>query len=412
MTRGVRSGLGSRSFRHLLAAWAVSSVGDGVLSAALPLVTAVITRDPLAMSAVALATVLPWLLVALPAGAIVDRLPVRRTLVVSHLFRSAVTLSLAVVIATGAPAVPVLVVGGFLLGSAETFTDSASQSLLVSLAGPSELERANGRVVSVETTGVEIAGPLAAATLFAWEPALCFAAVGVALAVAALLAFAVRDVQPAVAERTSLRSEVVAGLRFLVKQPALRTVVGVVGVTALLTSGVNAVAFLYAIEVVRLPAASVPTLLVCTAIGTLLAAPVASRWAARWGSGAVMISALLVLAAGIALLGSVAVPLLIWVAYFVMGVGAGAWNVLSAANRQRLTPRPLTGRVTSAHRVLAWGLMPLGAGLAGPIAEVTSLQAVILGAAVVLIAVVAVAAPRLRRLPGAEEAGETSGSSG
>lgn len=103
---------------------------------------------------------------------------------------------------------------------------------------------------------------------------------------------------------------------------------------------------------------------------------------------------------------------LIWVAYFVMGAGAGAWNVLSAANRQRLTPRPLTGRVTSAHRVLAWGLMPLGAGLAGPIAEVTSLQAVILGAAVVLLAVVAVAAPRLRRLPGAEEAGETSGSSG
>ncbi|MEV4731500.1 MFS transporter [Saccharopolyspora sp. NPDC049426] len=310
MTRGVRSGLGSRSFRCLLAAWAVSSVGDGVLSAALPLVTAVITRDPLAMSGVALATVLPWLLVALPAGAIVDRFPVRRMLVVSHLFRSAVALCLAVVIATGAPATA--------------------------------------------------------------------------------------------AERSSLRSEVVAGLRFLMRQPALRAVVGVVGVTALLTSGVNAVAFLYAIEVVRLPAASVPTLLVCTAIGTLLAAPAASRWAARWGSGTVMISALLVLAAGIALLEAAADPLLIWVAYFVMGVGAGAWNVLSAANRQRLTPRALTGRVTSAHRVLAWGLMPLGAGLAGPIAEVSSLQAVILGAAVVLIAVVAVAAPRLRRLPGAE----------
>ncbi|SDW62262.1 Fucose permease [Saccharopolyspora shandongensis] len=398
MVGGPAAGVRSRPFGLLLGAWAVSSVGDGIRAAALPLFTAVSTRDPVAVSAVAAATVLPWLLVALPAGAVVDRWRPRHALICAHAFRCAVTFALAALIHTGKAGLPALLVCGFLLSSAETFADSAGQTLLVSLAGSAELERANGRFVSVETAGVEIAGPLAAAALFAWDPALCFAANALALGLALLLVIAVPGQAAPVQERdaTSLRAEVLAGLRFLVRSPGLRAVVGVVGVTALLTSGVNAVAFLFAIESLRLPAASVPTLLVCTAIGTLLAAPVASRLAGRLGGGSVMIGALFVLAAGIALLGVVRAPGGAWLAYFVMGLGAGAWNVLSAANRQRLTPRRMMGRVTSAHRVLAWGLMPLGAALAGPLAEVTSLRAVILGAALLTAAVAIAAAPRLR----------------
>jgi hypothetical protein len=80
----------------------------------------------------------------------------------------------------------------------------------------------------------------------------------------------------------------------------------------------------------------------------------------------------------------------VWVAYLLVGVGAGAWNVLSATRRQRLTPGPLMGRVTSAYRMLAWGLMPLGAALAGPLAKATSLAAVfmVVGGVVVAVAVV------------------------
>ncbi|SFS91222.1 MFS transporter [Saccharopolyspora flava] len=391
------AGVRTDSFRRLLAAWGASSVGDGVLTAALPLFTAVSTRDPVSVSVVAVASVLPWLLVALPAGALVDRWPPRAVLIGSLVMRAALTPALAALIAAGAAGVAVLAGCAFLLSSAETFSDSAGQTLLVTLAG-TDLERANGRVVSTETTGVEIAGPLAAAGLFAWRPEFCFLAVGFAFAAAAILASAVTAHGPVPREPTDLRTEVFEGLRFLVHQPSLRTVVGVVGLTALVTSGVNAVAFLHAIESLHLPAASVPTLLVCTAVGTLAAAPLASRASQRWGSGPVMITALIVLAAGIATLAVGTAQWAAWLAYLVMGLGAGAWNVLSAANRQRLTPRPLMGRVTSAHRVLAWGLMPLGAALAGPLAEATSLRAVLMGAAVLVAAITLLAAPRLRGL--------------
>ncbi|GAA4856663.1 MFS transporter [Saccharopolyspora cebuensis] len=397
---GPEVGIRTPAFRFLLGAWTVSSVGDGVRAAALPLFTAVSTRDPLAVSAVAVATVLPWLLIALPAGAMVDRWRSRNTLISAHVFRCAVTLLLAGLVHTGDAGVPVLLGCAFLLSTAETFADSAGQTLLVSSAGPTDLERANGRFVSTETAGVEIAGPLGAAALFAWHPALCFAATALALGIAASLVAAVpRRTERAPQRGTgSLRAEVLDGVRFLVRNPPLRAVVGVVGLTALLTSGVNAVAFLYAIESLGLPAASVPTLLVCTAIGTLSAVPAASALSQRLGNGAVMVGALLVLAIGMALLGAFDAPAAAWGAYFVMGLGAGAWNVLSAANRQRLTPRPMMGRVTSAHRVLAWGLMPLGAGIAGPIAETSSLRTVILGASVLTAAIALAATPRLLRL--------------
>jgi MFS family permease len=394
-------GVHGRPFRRLIAAWSVTTLGDGVRTAALPLYTAVITRSPLAVSAVAVAEVLPWLVVALPAGALVDRFPARRTLICAHAIRFAVLLLAGVLIHTGTGVLPTLVVCAFLLTGVETFADSAAQTMLVNLAGSNELERANSWFVSVETMGIEIVGPLLAAGVFAWQSDLWFLVNALVFGVAALCVAAVPYTAAAqVAQRSSdsLRFEVFAGIRFLVRNPSLRTIVGVVGLTALLISAVNAVAPLYAIDVLHLSAAAVPTLLVCLAIGTIIASSAVSRLSARLGGGVVMIAALLVLAVGTAVLGTVHLAPAAWAAYLVMGIGAGAWNVLSAANRQRLTPTAMMGRVTSAYRTLAWGLMPLGAGLAGPVAEVSSLGAVILGAAVLTAVVAFLAAPRLREL--------------
>jgi mannose/fructose/N-acetylgalactosamine-specific phosphotransferase system component IIC len=74
--------------------------------------------------------------------------------------------------------------------------------------------------------------------------------------------------------------------------------------------------------------------------------------------------------------------------------------VLSATRRQRLTPGAMMGRVTSAYRMLAWGLMPLGAALAGPLAKGTSLATVfvVVGTVVVLTAVT-LARPLVRTGP-------------
>jgi Na+/melibiose symporter-like transporter len=373
--RHSEKGLHGRGFRALTVAWAVSLVGDGVRIVALPLFTAASTRSPLAVSAVAVAITLPWMLVALPAGALVDRWRPRTVVVVAHWLRAGVTGVLALAVHTGHATVVVLCATAFVLTSAETFADSASQVLLVELAGPDELEAANGRFVVVETVGLDLAGPLAAAVLFWWEPAACFALDATSFLIAAVLVSRLPDVAPERGEG-DLRAQLAEGARFLVRTPGLRSLVVAVAITAVCAAAINAMLALYSIQVLGLAEPVVPGLVVCMAAGALLGAWTSPRLAARWGAGRVMVGFLALLGAAFALFGLVPWLVVAVVACLLFGVASAGWNVLSATRRQRLTPGPMMGRVTSAYRVLAWGLSPLGAGLAGPLAAVTSLGAV------------------------------------
>jgi MFS family permease len=411
-------GVRTPGFRRLLGSWSASLAGDGVRIAALPLYTAVSTRDPLAVSAVAAAEVLPWLLVALPAGALVDRWNARRVVLVAHLLRSVAMAALAVAVVTGHATVPVLVVAAFVVTAGETFADPASQRLLVDRAGDADLEKANGWLVSVETGALDVAGPVVAGLLFLWQPAACFAVDALSFVAAAWLVLGVPagivlpparrpadGPEPARWAMTgepagrwrALVGEVAEGGRFLLRSPGLRTLVTAVVVAALCAAAANAVMALYAIQVLGIPQAAVPTLWVAMGLGTLLAARLVPVLAARVKDGWVMVAALALLAAGFGLLGALRWAPVGWLGYALVGVGSGGWNVLSATRRQRFTPAPMMGRVTSSYRLLAWGLMPIGAGLAGPVAELTTLGTVYLIAAGLLVLVIAVLAGPLVR---------------
>jgi MFS family permease len=165
-------------------------------------------------------------------------------------------------------------------------------------------------------------------------------------------------------------------------------------------SAANALVSLYALQTLAVRAALVPTLWVAQALGTLFAAWLVPRLAARLGEGRTMVGALALLGVAFVAVGAIPFAPAVWAAYLLVGVGAGGWNVLSATRRQRLTPSALMGRVTSAYRMLAWGLMPLGAALAGPVARATSLATVfvVVGGIVVVVAVAA-ARPLARPAP-------------
>ncbi|WP_309113821.1 MFS transporter [Saccharothrix sp.] len=382
-------GVHTPAFRLLTGAWITSLVGDGVRTVALPLYTAVSTRSPLAASAVAVAVVLPWLVVALPAGVLVDRWRPRLVVAVAHVFRALVTGLLAWAVFTDSAGVALLCALGFLLTSAETFADSASQVLLVALAGPTDLEAANSRFVTAETVGMDLVGPLAASLLFWWHPAACFALDALTFVVAA--AFVARLPEVAGQGRSgTLRGQFTEGLGYLFRNPGLRVLVLAVGISAVCAAAVNAMLALYSITVLGLPEEWVPWLVVVMSLGALSGARLSPVLAARLGGAPVMVGALALLGVAFAVFGGVPwVPVAV-VAAFCFGLASAGWNVLSATRRQRLTPVPMMGRVTSAYRVLAWGLSPIGAGLAGPLAAATTLGAVYLvaGGVVVLTAVV------------------------
>lgn len=396
-------GVQTPAFRRLWWSWTVSLLGDGVRGLALPLYVAVETRSPLYASAVVAAEVLPWLLFALPAGAIVDRARPKVVVTAAHLFRAVATAALVVCIVADQATVPILCLFAFALTVAETFAYAASQSLMVSLAGPDQLNEANAKFYTVHTIGLNLAGPLAAGALFAIGPAWAFALDGATFLVAAALVVglpAIPVVRTAAQPRrlTQLTSDIREGVSLLFRIHGLRILVSMIAVVTLAFSAVNALTALYAIDELHMRPSLVATLMVAGALGTLLGTRLSTPLVRRWSEGRVLVSSLAVMALGMVTFGLFPLIATALMANALLGVGVGTFNVLAAARRQRLTPPNAIGRISGAYRMVAWGLMPIGAGVAGPLAVATSsigLVFVIFGC-VILVALAFLMRPLLR----------------
>jgi MFS family permease len=156
------------AYAKLWTAASVSFVGDGIHNTAVALLAATLTRDPLGIAAVEIAGQLPWLLLALPGGALVDRWDRRRVLWRTDAYRCMVVAALAGVVLAGWASLPVLGAAGFLLTAGGTLFTPAAQSIVPSLVSraPARLERANGRLAAAQTAGWHFLGPPAGGLLF------------------------------------------------------------------------------------------------------------------------------------------------------------------------------------------------------------------------------------------------------
>jgi hypothetical protein len=176
--------------------------------------------------------------------------------------------------------------------------------------------------------------------------------------------------------RVSLGADVREGLRVLWDHRLLRTFAWMVGVMNLSGTAIFAVLVLHARGPMGLSEGGYGVLLTATALGSLLASFVAERVEGAIGRAwTLRLSVLTGVVAG-------AVPALTTDRWLVgasmvgFGLGAVLWNVVVVSFRQRVTPDHLLGRVNAGFRLLAWGTMPIGAGLAAVVGELFGVQAV------------------------------------
>jgi MFS family permease len=394
-----------RAFGWLLTSVGVSGVGDGIRLTALPLLAAVLTRDPLGVSAVAVAQTLPWLLVSLPAGALVDRWDRRVIVLVTNGIRAVLAGVLAALVALDLASIPVLCAVAFGLTTAETFADAASQALLPALVQVADLERANSRLSVASSVTVQFAGPPLGGLLFAVRRAVPFVADALSFAAAALM---LRTLPPlkAVArpetadtapprEKPSLRAEIGEGLRFLFRRPLLRALLAALALSNLLMEAVFAVFVLFALQVMHLKPAQYGLLFTAYALGGVLGGLCAARVRNLLGAGPTITGSLLVLGLPLLLIALVPNGYVAGAAMVVMGLGEGVWNVLTMALRQAVIPDPLRGRVLSAIRAFGWGAASIGAALGGTLAHSLGLRSPILLAGVALPAAAVLLIPAL-----------------
>jgi MFS family permease len=229
--------LGGRFWR-LWTAVTVSSWGDGLEVAALPLLAASLSEDPLLVAGVVTAATLPWLVFGLVAGAVVDRRDRRRLMWQVNAVRTALAAAVAVLVATGQMHILALYVLVFALGVGQTLYDTASQAILPDLVAPDQLATANARRQVGEMAGLTFLGPPAGGLLFAVAAPVPFALDAATFAVAGGLVASIpgdygpRRDMPAAPRRT-LRRDIAEGARWLVGHPLLRQLVVVLALANL-----------------------------------------------------------------------------------------------------------------------------------------------------------------------------------
>ncbi|GAB3438827.1 MFS transporter [Actinophytocola sediminis] len=382
-----------RNFTALWLGAAVTNLADGMFKLALPLIAVSMTDSPALVAGATLANTLPWLLFALPAGVLADRVDRRRLIMVATGGRVVVAAVLVALVLGDVLSLPVLYGAAGLLGVGEVVTDTTRMSVIQQVVPRNRMESALAKLTATETVANEFAGPPLGGLLAAAGFALAVGASGIGYLVA-LLALAVmtgRYRPAAPAEPTMIRADLLAGLRYVWHERTLRTLLLVAGGAAGCWAGWNAVIALYAVAPgpVGLTRSEFGLLIGALGVGGFLgaaAAPVMIRLAGR---RVVLVGAMACYAVFLATPAAVASPYLIAAGTFLGGLGVGAWNVTYSALRALIVPNEMMGRYSGVSRLASWGSMPLGALLAGVLAEFVGVRAVFgLGGAVCLLLVV------------------------
>ncbi len=363
-----------RPFGVQLASTGLANLGDGILGTLAPLLALSLTSSPMLISALTAATWLPWLLFGLVAGVIVDRVDRRRAQVAALLARAALLGSAAWLTLVGLLSIPLLIALLMLYGLTEVVADLGATAMVPDLVPPDRLPAANGRVIGVQQVANTFLGAPLAGVLIVLGAGLGFGvSAGLAALAGLLLLVGLKgDFRRASSGPTRPWAQVREGLAFLVRHRVLRPLVITGSVLNLAASGYFAVFVLWVVgpeSAVGLTETQYPLVMLGLAVGAVAGSLVAAAFDKRFGTGRTMIGAFI---ASVLLMVAPVVwptPVSLVLSCTLVGVTNTVGNVLSQSLRQRLVPGDLLGRIGGAGRTLSYGLMPLGALLAGALAE-------------------------------------------
>ena len=181
------------------------------------------THEPFAVALATLMRFLPWVILGIPGGALIDRVDRRRLSVIVNVARAVVLGVLTVVIATDTANLVVVLASFFVLGTAEMLADNTSSALLATDVPKEQLGIANSRLSGTRILANDLGGPPLGALLFGVGMAVPFGIDAIcALAAAVLIGRIAATPRPTTVERRHLRHEVTDGVRWLWHHPPVR----------------------------------------------------------------------------------------------------------------------------------------------------------------------------------------------
>jgi MFS family permease len=371
-------------FLRLWGAETVSQFGSQVTLLALPL-AAILVLDASAFEVAVLGTVefLPFLLFSLPAGVWVDRLARKPILIWADIGRAVVLASVPAAYLADALTIWQLYAVAFVAGTLTVFFDVAYMSYLPSLVEPDELVDGNAKL-EISRSGAQLAGPAVAGGLVEiFRAPLAIFIDAVSFVGSALFLFRIKREErveaPSRESRLGMRKELAEGLRFIFRNPYIRSIAASTATFNFFSNVWGAVLLVFAVRELELEPGLIGVILAIGNVGALAGALASSRFPRAIGLGrAIVVSAMM--GAGALLIPlatpSTAAPLLV-ASFAILGFGVVVYNTSGISLMQAITPDRLLGRMNASRRFIVWGTIPLGALVGGAIAAATDLRTAI-----------------------------------
>jgi MFS family permease len=386
-----------KNYWRLWFAHGVSNLGDGVSQVAYPWLASAVTRSPLLIATVAVASRLPWLVFTLPAGVITDRFDRRKIIIAMDITRAALAFLVAIAVTAQAGNLPaldsittsvnlqtnwflytVLVVTALLFGCAEVLRDNSAQTFLPEVVEDDQLENANGKLWSVEFVTNSFIGPPLGSFLigiFVFLPfyfdTLTFF---VSAALIATLASVARPIKEVTGKKAvNFKAEINEGFSWLWKHELLRPMAIILGCMNGLGAITTATFILFAQEILQTSVFIFAILGTAGAVGGTLGGILGPKISAKIGSGPSLYLTLLTAPIICLIIGLTSSWQLFWFLTAFATFFAVLWNVITVSLRQSIIPTHLLGRVNSVYRFFAWGSIPIGTLIGGALVDLFEL---------------------------------------
>jgi MFS family permease len=358
----------NRDYILLWSGQAVSTAGTQVAQIAFPLLILAMTGSPAHAGLMSALRIMPYIVLSLPAGALVARWDRKWAMIVCDTGRAIALGSIPLTYWTGHLSLAQLYLVALAEGTLAVFFGLANTSALPQVVGKEQLSRAMAQNEAA-WQGASLLGPLLGGGLYTLGRAVPFLVDAVSFAASVVsLRFIRREFQEARAEPPGqLRQEILEGVRWLWGQPLIRTMAVLGALYWVAFSGETLVVIVLAKGQHASPG-TIGIIFSVGGVGGLIGSLLASR-ASRLGFGRVVITAAWLMAG-------------LWSLYALGGnlvvlavIHAGIWlvfpiyNVVQMGYRLALTPDQLQGRVNSVFRLIAFTGQPVGMALSGVLLE-------------------------------------------
>jgi MFS family permease len=375
----------NQAFVRVWSAATVSIFGSLITRIALPLLAILtLSAGPIEVAVLRSVDLASTFLVALVAGAWVDRLRRRPVLIWADLGRAVLLGTIPVAFVLGILSFWQLLVVAALEAVLTTFFDAADNAFLPTVVERERLVEANSALAAsgsmAEFAGFGLSGILV--QLLTGPVTIAINAV--TYVVSAVLLMTIRHEEaapPKVADREPVLDEIRHGLRLVRHDPTLRAFAIAQMLLAAQWGVFGATFFLCALQDLGLSAAIVGGVAAIGGVSSFFGAVVATRSTQRWGVGPVAIASSLLIAVGFLFIPLAPAGLPVVALLFLVGQqlvsdpAETVYDVTETSVRQTFVRDRELGRVASTFRVLAVAAQLVATIGAGALAEVIGLRA-------------------------------------